>query len=84
MALLHTGFAPFEALDDDGVAPHPIELGYLERDLARRRGEAALVAAGALRRAFVGALIGRRQAVGCLVEHGVDGLLDGFPDQLVE
>ena len=36
--------------------------------------------------ALVDALVGRRahQLVGLLVEHGVDGLLDGFPDQLAK
>ena len=74
--LLDAGLAPFVALDDGGGEPHPLELGHLERDLARRRGEAALV----------GALVGPAadELVGLLVEHRVDGLLDGFPDQLAQ
>lgn len=74
--LLDAGLAPFVALDDGGGEPHPLELGHLERDLARRRGEAALV----------GALVGpgADELVGLLVEHRVDGLLDGFPDQLAQ
>ena len=75
--LLDRGLAPFVALDDGGGEAHPLELGHLERGLARRRGEAALVVAGAVRRALVGALVG----------PGADelvGLLDGFPDQLAQ
>ena len=39
-----------------------------------------------VRRPLVGALIwaGADEPVGLLVEHRVDGLLDGFPDQLVQ
>ena len=64
----------------------PLELGHLERDPARRRGEAALVVAGAVGGALVGALVGpgADELVGLLVEHRVDGLLDGFPDQLAQ
>ena len=62
--LLGRGLAPFVALDDSGDEPHPLELGHLERDLARRRGEAALV----------GALVGpgADELVGLLVEHRVE------------
>ena len=84
--LLDAGLAPFVALDDGGGEAHALELGHLERDLARRRGESALVVPGAVRRALVGSLVRARahELVGLLVEHGVDGLLDGFPDQLAK
>ena len=84
--LLHAGLAPFVALDDGGGEPHLLELGHLERDLARRRGEAALVVAGAVSGALVGALVGpgADELVGLLVEHRVGGLLDGFSDQLAQ
>ena len=82
--LLDRRLAPFVALDDRRGEAHALELGHLERDPARRRGEAALVVPGAVRRALIGALIGpgTDELVGLLVEHCVDGLLDGFPDQL--
>ena len=78
---LHAGLAPFAALDDRGGEPHLLELRHLERDLARRGGEASLVVAGAL----VGALVGpdADELVGLLVEHRVVGLLNGSPGQLV-
>ena len=84
--LLDACLAPFVALDDRGGEAHALELGHPERDLARRGGEASLVVAGAVRRPPVGALVGRgaHQLVGLLVEHRVDGLLDGFPDQLAQ
>ena len=74
--LLDAGLAPLVALDDGGGEAHALELGHLDRDLARRRDESALV--GSLVRARADEL------VGLLVEHGVDGLLDGFPDQLAK
>lgn len=84
--LLDAGLAPFAALDDRGGEARALELGHPERGLARCGGEVALVAAGAVRRspvdAFVGA--GSDELVGLFVEHGVDGLLDGFPDQLAQ
>ena len=84
--LLDAGLAPFVALDDGGRETHSFELGHSERDLARRRGEPALAVPGAVRRPLVGALVRTRarEPVGLLVEHGVDGLLDGFPDQLAK
>ena len=84
--LLDAGFAPLVALDDRGGEAHPLELWHLERDLARRRGESALLAPGAVRRPIVSSLVRSRahKLVGLLVEHGVDGLLDGFPDQLAK
>lgn len=84
--LLHAGLAPFVAIDDGGGEPHPLELGHLERDLARCGGEASLVVSRSVRRALVGALVRARadELVGILVEHGVDGLLDGFPDRLAK
>lgn len=84
--LLNAGLAPLVALDDRRGEAHALELGHLEHDLARRRGESALVVPGAVRRALVGALVGpgADELVGLLVEHGVDGLLDGFPDQLAQ
>ena len=84
--LLDAGLAPLVALDDGGGEAHALELGHLDRDLARRRGESALVVPGAVRRALVGSLVRARahKLVGLLVEHGVDGLLDGFPDQLAK
>ena len=62
----------------------PLRLGHLERDLARRCGESALVVAGAVRCPIVGPLVRPRthKLVGLLVEHGVDGLFDSSPDQL--
>ena len=59
--------------------------GHLERDLARRRGESALAVAGAVRRALVGSLVRARadELVGLLVEHGVDGLLAGSPNDKI-
>ena len=74
------------ALDDGGGEAHALEYRHLGRDLARGRGEAALVVAGAVSGALVGALVGpgADELVGLLVEHGVDGLLDGFPDQLAQ
>lgn len=49
-----------------------LELGHLERDLARRCGESALVVAGAVSGALVGALVGpgADEPVGLLVERG--------------
>lgn len=81
---LDAGLAPFVALDDGGREAHSLELGHTERGLARRRGEPALVVPGAVRHPRVGALVWVRahELVGLLVEHGVDGLLDGFPGQL--
>ena len=70
--LLDASLAPLVALDDRGGEAHPLELWHLERDLARRRGESALVRSRA------------HKLVGLLVEHGVDGLLDGFPGQLAK
>ena len=84
--LLHAGLAPLVALDDGGGEAHALELGHLERDLARRGGEAPLVVSRSICRPLVGALIwaGADDLVGLLVEHRVDGLLDGFPDQLAK
>ena len=84
--LLDASLAPLVALDDRGGEAHPLELWHLERDLARRRGESALVVPGAVRRPIVGSLVRSRahKLVGLLVEHGVDGLLDGFPGQLAK
>ena len=46
----------------------------------------AFVVAGAVSGPLVGALVGTGadEPVGLLVEHRVDGLLDGFPDQLAQ
>ena len=68
--LLHAGLAPFVAIDDRRGEAHALELGHLERDLARRRGEAALVVAGAVSGVLVGALVGpgADELVGLLVE----------------
>lgn len=76
--------APFVALDDRRGEAHALQLGRLDRDLARCRGEAAFAVAGAVRGALVGALVGSGadEPVDLLVEHRVDSLLDGFPDQL--
>lgn len=80
--LLHAGLAPLVALDDRRGEAHALELGHLERDLARRGGEASLVASRSVSGALVGP--GVDEPVGLLVEHRVDGLLDGFPDQLAQ
>ena len=45
--LLDRRLAPFVALNDRRGEAHALELGHLERDLARRRGEPALVVPGA-------------------------------------
>lgn len=68
--LLDASLAPLAALDDGGGEAHALELGHLERDLARRRGEFALVVPGAVRRALVGSLVRTRadELVGLLVE----------------
>ena len=44
------------------------------------------IVAGAVSGALVGALVGSGadEPVGLLFEHRVDGLLDGFPDQLAQ
>ena len=55
--LLHAGLAPLAALDDRRGEAHALELGHLERDLARRGGEASLVVSRSVRRPLVGALI---------------------------
>lgn len=72
---LDDGLAPLVALDDRGGEAHALELGHLERDPARRRGEAALV--GSLVRARADEL------VGLLVQHRVDGLLAGSPNDMI-
>ena len=84
--LIDRRLAPFAALDDRRDEAHALVLGHLERELARRRGEEALAAAGAVSGALIGALIGpgADELVGLLVEHRVDGLLDGFPGQLAQ
>ena len=56
--LLHADLKPFAALDDGGGEPHLLDLGHLDRDLLRSRGEAVFVVAYAVRRALVGALVG--------------------------
>ena len=83
--LLDAGLAPFVALDDGGGEPHPLELGHLERDLARRRGESALVVPGVVCRALIGALVGpgADELVGLLVEHG-NRLGYGLPPGMIE
>ena len=45
--LLDRRLAPFVAFDDRRGEAHALELGHLERDLDRRRGESALVVPGA-------------------------------------
>ena len=62
--------APFVALDDGGGEAHALEYRHLGRDLARGRGEAAFVVAGAVSGALVGALVGPvvDELVGLLVE----------------
>lgn len=77
--LLDAGFAPLVALDDRDGEAQALELRHLERDLARRRGEAALVMVGAISGALVGELVGSGadEPVGLLAEwcdwvgHGV-------------
>lgn len=56
---------------DDGAEPHALELRPLECDLARSRGEAAFVAAGA------------DELVGLFVEYG-DRLGRGVPPGMIE
>ena len=63
----------------------PPTLGHLERDLARRRGEAALVVADAVSGALVGALVGpgADEPVGLFVERG-DRLGRGLSPGMIE
>ena len=83
--LLDRRLAPFVALDDRRGEAHALELRHLERDLARRRGEAALVVAGAVSGALIGALVGSGadEPVDLLVEHRVDGLLTGSSNDTI-
>lgn len=83
--LLDRRLAPFVALDDRRDEAHALELRHLERDLARRRGEAAFVVAGAVIGALVVALVGSGadEPVGLLVQHRVDGLLTGSPNDMI-
>ena len=71
-------------VEENGEA-HALELGHLERELARRRGEAALVVAGAVSGALVGALVGpgADELVGILVERG-DRLGRGLSPGMIE
>lgn len=85
------GYEPGEIASWVASLPQPAECVYesgvtgfhLCRELSSLGADCV---ADAVRRPLVGALVGRsaHQLVCLLVEHGVDGLLDGFPDQLAQ
>ncbi len=84
--LLDGGLPPAVALDDRRREARPLELGHVDRHLARARRQAAVVVAGAVSLPLGGALValGPDKVVGLRLEQAVQGVLDRLPDQFAQ